>query len=145
IQVIGTAERYFEVIKENADEDKIVVIKIYAGFCRACKAFDRKFRLLSLDFEEQGANVKFFEMDWMKTRELCKALQKKVKKLPHMELYVGQRGRLESFVCGPSKSALLKEKLDKLVADPSDPSLGEAPIPDPDEINSPSAKDSATI
>lgn len=63
------------MIKENAEEDKIVVIKIYAGFCRACKAFDRKFRLLSLDFEEQGANVKFFEMDWMKTRELCKALQ----------------------------------------------------------------------
>ncbi|CAM9668228.1 unnamed protein product [Scytosiphon promiscuus] len=85
-------------------------------------------------------------MDWMKTRELCKALQKKVKKLPHMELYVGQRGRLESFVCGPSKSALLKEKLDKLVADPSDPSLGEAPIPDPDDIESPPpAKDSASI
>lgn len=74
-QVIDSAERYFQVLKENAEEDKIVVIKIYAGFCRACKAFDRKFRLLSLDFEEQGANVKFFEMDWMKTRDLCKSLQ----------------------------------------------------------------------
>lgn len=75
MQVIDSAERYFQVLKENAEEDKIVVIKIYAGFCRACKAFDRKFRLLSLDFQEQGANVKFFEMDWMKTRDLCKSLQ----------------------------------------------------------------------
>lgn len=63
--------------------------------------------------------------------------QKQVKKLPHLELYVGQRGRLESFVCGPSKSALLKEKLDKLVADPQDPSLGEAPIPDEDSFAEP--------
>lgn len=63
------------MLKENAEKDQIVVIKIYAGFCRACKAFDRKFRLLSLDFQEQGANVKFFEMDWMKTRDLCKSLQ----------------------------------------------------------------------
>lgn len=73
--MISTAERYFEVLRENAQKDQIVVIKIYAGFCRACKAFDRKFRLLSLDFQEQGANVKFFEMDWMQTRDLCKSLQ----------------------------------------------------------------------
>lgn len=63
------------MLKENEDPDKIVVIKIYAGFCRACKAFDRKFRTLSLDFQEQGANVKFFEMDWMQMRDLCKSLQ----------------------------------------------------------------------
>lgn len=63
------------MLKENEDPDKIVVIKIYAGFCRACKAFDRKFRLLSMDFQEQGANVKFFEMDWMQMRDLCKSLQ----------------------------------------------------------------------
>ncbi|CAN0201675.1 unnamed protein product [Ectocarpus fasciculatus] len=145
VEVIGTAERYFEVLRENAQKDQIVVIKIYAGFCRACKAFDRKFRLLSLDFQEQGANVKFFEMDWMQTRDLCKSLQKKVKKLPHMELYVGERGRLESFVCGPSKSSLLKEKLDKLVADPADPSLGEAPIPDEEAIAAAIAAEAAEM
>ncbi|CAN0536294.1 unnamed protein product [Ectocarpus sp. 12 AP-2014] len=145
VEVIDTAERYFEVLRENAQKDQIVVIKIYAGFCRACKAFDRKFRLLSLDFQEQGANVKFFEMDWMQTRDLCKSLQKKVKKLPHMELYVGERGRLESFVCGPSKSSLLKEKLDKLVADPADPSLGEAPIPDEEAIAAAIAAEAAEM
>ena len=51
----------------------------------------------------------------------------KVKKLPHMEIYAGERGRLASFVCGPSKSGLLKDKLDRLLADPLDPSLGTAP------------------
>lgn len=49
-----------------------------------------------------------------------------VKKLPHIELYAGQRGRLESFVCGPSKAGLLAEKLDMLLRDPSDPSLVSA-------------------
>lgn len=63
--------------------------------------------------------------------------KEKVKKLPHLELYVGDRGRLESFVCGPSKSALLKEKLDKLIANPKDPSLGDAPIPDPENFAAP--------
>lgn len=50
-----------------------------------------------------------------------------MKKLPHMEIYAGERGRLASFVCGPSKSGLLKEKLDRLLVDPADPSLGAAP------------------
>eukprot|EP00904_Undaria_pinnatifida_P009536 jgi/Undpi1/5712/HiC_scaffold_2.g00986.m1 len=112
-------------MEENANE--IVVVKVYAGFCRACKAFDRKYRALALDYEEAGANIKFFEMDWMQTRDLCKSLQ--VKKLPHLELYAGERGRLESFVCGPSKAGVLKEKLDALLADPTDPSLGTAPPP----------------
>ncbi|CAN0503544.1 unnamed protein product, partial [Laminaria digitata] len=63
-------------MEENADE--IVVVKVYAGFCRACKAFDRKYRALALDYEEAGANIKFFEMDWMQTRDLCKSLQVRV-------------------------------------------------------------------
>lgn len=109
-QVIDSAERYFQVLKENADEDKIVVIKIYAGFCRACKAFDRKFRLLSLDFEEQGANVKFFEMDWMKTRDLCKSLQ--VGERPMAGGGWGRRGggmscrQVVWFECAPSRPSI---------------------------------------
>lgn len=66
-------DTYFKVMEENANE--IVVVKVYAGFCRACKAFDRKYRALALDYEEAGANIKFFEMDWMQTRDLCKSLQ----------------------------------------------------------------------
>lgn len=53
-----------------------------------------------------------------------------MKKLPHIELYAGERGRLESFVCGPSKTGLLAEKLDLLLANPSDPDVG-ASIPGP--------------
>lgn len=66
-----------------------------------------------------------------------------VKKLPHIELYAGKRGRLESFVCGPSKAGMLGEKLDRLLADPTDPSVG-ASIPGPsgsDEVVKESASD----
>ena len=66
-------DTYFKVMEENANE--IVVVKVFAGFCRACKAFDRKYKTLALDYEEAGANIKFFEMDWMQTRDLCKSLQ----------------------------------------------------------------------
>lgn len=73
LQVIDSINTYFRVLEENPDN--IVVIKVYAGFCRACKAFDRKYRTLALEYEEAQANVRFCEMDWMQTRDLCKSLQ----------------------------------------------------------------------
>lgn len=66
-------DTYFQVLSSNAD--KIVVVKIYAGFCRACKAFDKKYRALALEYEAAGADIKFFDMDWMSTKDLCKSLQ----------------------------------------------------------------------
>lgn len=66
-------DTYFDVLSANAD--KIVVVKIYAGFCRACKAFDKKYRALALEYEAAGAGIKFFDMDWMSTKDLCKSLQ----------------------------------------------------------------------
>lgn len=66
-------DSYFEVLAAN--QDTIVVVKVFAGFCRACKAFDRKYRALALEYEAAGANIKFYEMDWMETRDLCKSLQ----------------------------------------------------------------------
>lgn len=68
-------DTYFHVLSANAD--KIVVVKIYAGFCRACKAFDKKYRALALEYEAAGAGIKFFDMDWMSTKDLCKSLQVK--------------------------------------------------------------------
>ena len=69
-------DTYFKVLSTNAD--KIVVVKIHAGFCRACKAFDKKYRALALEYDEEGAEIKFFEMDWMHTRDLCKSLEVRV-------------------------------------------------------------------
>lgn len=66
-------DQYFQILAENAES--IVVVKVWAGFCRACKAFDRKYRQLAIDYEAAGANVKFCQMDWMANRELCKSLQ----------------------------------------------------------------------
>ncbi|CAM9459855.1 unnamed protein product, partial [Choristocarpus tenellus] len=106
-QLLETMEDYLEVLAANPD--KLVVVKVFAGFCRACKAFDVKYRRTAIAYA--GAPVKFCEMDWMKTRDLCKSLQ--VKKLPHLEFYAGEKGRVESFVCGPSKSGLLSEKLEE--------------------------------
>lgn len=72
-QVIDSMDTYFHVLAANPDN--IVVVKVFAGFCRACKAFDRKYRKLALEYEAAGANIKFYEMDWMQTRDLCKSLQ----------------------------------------------------------------------
>lgn len=71
--MIEDIDKYFAILAAN--REKIVVIKVYATFCRACKAFDRKYRQLAIDYEKKGANVKFCDMNWMANRDLCKSLQ----------------------------------------------------------------------
>lgn len=72
-QVIDSIDIYLDVLATYADS--IVVMKVFAGFCRACKAFDHKYRKMATEYQAAGANVKFFEMDWMANRDLCKSLQ----------------------------------------------------------------------
>lgn len=71
--MIEDIDQYFSILAAN--QDRIVVIKVYATFCRACKAFDRKYRQLAVDYEKAGADVKFCDMNWMTNRDLCKSLQ----------------------------------------------------------------------
>ncbi|CAM9844546.1 unnamed protein product, partial [Discosporangium mesarthrocarpum] len=69
--MLETMDDYLEMLA--AHPDKLVVVKVFAGFCRACKAFDVKYRRMSIEYADD--DIHFCEMDWMKNRELCKSLQ----------------------------------------------------------------------
>jgi thiol-disulfide isomerase/thioredoxin len=103
--------------------EKIVVVKFYAGFCKACKAMSPKFKQLAhtyqteqetgVDKRGQTSNLKqefvFSEIEFMANRELCKSLG--IKRLPAVHFYYGDHGKIEDFVAGPKKISILKEKL----------------------------------
>jgi thiol-disulfide isomerase/thioredoxin len=77
-------------------DDRICVIKLYAPFCKACKAFGVKFRKLALERGDRINAVgevvhrglaRFGEIEYSSNIKLCKYL--KVKKFPTVLIYRG--------------------------------------------------------
>lgn len=80
-------------------DNRLCVIKLYAPFCKACKAFGVKFRKLAL---ERGDRInaageivhpgiaRFGEIEYSSNIKLCKILN--VKKFPTVLIYLGGRG-----------------------------------------------------
>lgn len=89
--------------------NKIVVLKIFAPWCRACKALAPKFSEISHDEKyNNDLPIVWAELSVQYNKELIEELA--VDALPTVQFYLD--GRLEeSFACGPSKSLLLKRKL----------------------------------
>lgn len=90
-------------------KNRIVVLKIFAPWCRACKALAPKFSQITHD-EKYNENlpIVWAELSVQYNKELVEELA--VDALPTVQFYVD--GRLEdSFACGPTKSLLLKRKL----------------------------------
>jgi hypothetical protein len=54
------------------------LLRIGACRCRACKAFDLKYRKLSLELQQQQAPVVFYEMDVFAVKDVKKLLEIKV-------------------------------------------------------------------
>ena len=115
----GTPE-LLEALCEN--QDKLVVVDVYAKWCGACRAlypklckmgrqFDGKMVLLKINFDEN--------------KDMCKTLGVKV--LPYMIMYKGKKGRVEEFSVSISKIKMLREKLEMHTAD--------VPMEDKDECN----------
>jgi hypothetical protein len=65
-------------------------------------------------FDDQGnlvqtGNVRFAAIEFGANARLCKSLD--IKRLPNVHMYKGSVGQLSAFPCGPSKFALLEEKV----------------------------------
>merc|ERR1711939_1297799 len=109
---IDTTEDYHALIEEATAANRIVVIKHYASWCRACKAMAPKFTRLAEDWSD----VEFYEILFDNNKKLCKSLGIKI--LPFMEIVGGSNGKVESFTCGPSKISLLVGKLEDVCSEP---------------------------
>jgi calmodulin len=104
--------------------DRVVVLKVYAPWCRACKGLEPKFQKIStepaynrLRTAEDGSSsetVLWANLSVQHNKAFVQSLGVLV--LPTIQFYVGGK-LLDTFPCGPSKLPILKTKLAGLVAD----------------------------
>jgi Ca2+-binding EF-hand superfamily protein len=94
----------------KAHPDKLVIVKFFAAYCRACKALDPKFIAVKKDPQLEGLPIVWAEFhSQRKNRDLFQKLR--VLTLPTVQFYDGSRGLVENFPCGPAKVPQLKKKL----------------------------------
>lgn len=105
-------------LEENPD--KLVVVKFFAPWCKACKVLEPKFLSIVKDPQYQDLPIVFSDLSVAGNKEYLKHLG--VLALPSIQFYAGKEGGLvESFPCGPSKVPILKQKLAQLVHERIDP------------------------
>jgi len=97
----------------GANKDKIVLLKFFAPWCRACKGLAPKFIALSKDEKLADLPLVFAEMSISNNKDFVKSLG--VLALPSVQFYAGAEGVIENFPCGPSKVPILKKKLIALI------------------------------
>jgi Ca2+-binding EF-hand superfamily protein/thiol-disulfide isomerase/thioredoxin len=104
-----------------AHPDKLVVLKVFAPWCRACKGLEPKFIQIANDEKHKELPLLFAQLSIQHNKDFVKSIG--VLALPTVQFYVG--GALhDNFPCGPSKLPILKRKLAQLVNDHVDPTSG---------------------
>jgi thioredoxin-like negative regulator of GroEL len=105
-----------------AKDDRLVVVKIGAKWCRVCRAFDIRWyklvnqladKLVGGHVVERGL-VRFAEIEFTENEDLCRGLQ--ATKLPHVLMFkgaMGSAGLLDHFQCGPAAFDRVIETVDK--------------------------------
>ena len=102
-----------------ANPDKIVVLKFYAPWCRACKGLAPKFLALKNDEKYKDLPILWSQMSVQNNKDYIKSLG--VLALPSVLFYAGSEGLVENFPCGPSKIPIFKKKFADLLNRSIDP------------------------
>jgi len=97
---------YEAKIDKATQDNKVVIIKFHASWCRACKAMAPKYQRVAEDWPD----LEFCEILFDNNKKLCKSLGIKI--LPYVEVISGSAGKVEGFSCGPSKISRLQERLE---------------------------------
>jgi thioredoxin 1 len=105
----GTPE-LLEALCDN--QDKLVVVDVYAKWCGACRALYPKLCKMGRQFDGKMVLLK---VNFDENKDMCKSLGVKV--LPYMIMYKGNKGRVEEFSVSISKIKMLREKLDMHTTD----------------------------
>jgi len=109
IDINGTPE-LLEALCNN--QDKLVVVDVYAKWCGACRALYPKLCKMGRQFDGKMVLLK---VNFDENKDMCKTLGVKV--LPYMIMYKGKKGRVEEFSVSISKIKMLREKLDIYTTD----------------------------
>ena len=124
ISTIDSLDDYLDFLRgDDAEEHKkLCVIKFYASWCKSCAKFGAKYRQLAIEEGDQvdtsgrllaTGRVRFAEVEFGANKRMCKSFG--IKRLPYIHIYKGKAGKLEDFVCGPSKFNSLIDKVNEYV------------------------------
>jgi len=91
---------------EAASEDKIVVVALFASWCRVCAAVKPKMKRVIKDWPD----VEFCSIQLDKGNKPF-AKKNGIKTLPWIWIFAGKKGQVESFQMGPGKLPKLSESL----------------------------------
>mmetsp|Transcript_11570 Transcript_11570/g.24406 ORF Transcript_11570/g.24406 Transcript_11570/m.24406 type:complete len:211 (+) Transcript_11570:143-775(+) len=118
-------------------DDRVSVIKVYANWCKTCKAFDPRFRKVACTWgtvngpmafqTEYSDTVRFAQMEYEANEEICQLLD--ATKLPYILVYKRKGGKIAGFTCPPNKVGLLTNVLHEHAL-PTDPSAFHSLISD---------------
>lgn len=96
----------------DCHKDKLVVLKVFAPWCKACKGLEPKFNALVRDEKYQNLPIVWASLTIQNNKDFVKSIG--VLALPTIQFYArGQK--METFACGPSKVPILKRKLVQFV------------------------------
>mmetsp|Transcript_5342 Transcript_5342/g.15580 ORF Transcript_5342/g.15580 Transcript_5342/m.15580 type:complete len:676 (-) Transcript_5342:327-2354(-) len=107
IYEIKNKEQHQAFLKANPD--KVVVLKFYAPWCRACKGLEPKFIRIRSDEKYERLPMLWAQMSIQHNKDYIKSIG--VLALPSVHIYAGSEGLVENFPCGPSKVPIFKKKL----------------------------------
>lgn len=99
----------------EANPNKLVIVKVFAPWCKACKAVEPKFLSISKDPKFEGLPIVWADLTVAGNKAYIK--EQGILALPTMLFYAGSEGLVENFPCGPSKIPILKTKLAQFVTD----------------------------
>mmetsp|Transcript_2996 Transcript_2996/g.7178 ORF Transcript_2996/g.7178 Transcript_2996/m.7178 type:complete len:685 (-) Transcript_2996:462-2516(-) len=109
-----TNEDEYKALLDN-NQDKLIVLKVFAPWCKACKGLAPKFQRLVNDETYKTLPVVWADLNIQGNKDFVKTIG--VLALPTVQLYAGGGLKVDTFPCGPSKVPTLKRKLIKLVND----------------------------
>ena len=129
---ITNEDEYRTLLEHNAD--KLIVLKVFAPWCKTCKALAPKFQALARGLggvnnistttsNNNKNNELLLPIIWAelphskRNKDFVKSVLG-ISALPSVQLYAGNGMKVESFPCGPSKvTTILKPKLTQLIKD----------------------------
>ena len=96
----------------HAFPDKLIVMKVFAPWCRACKGLEPKFNAIVKDRKYEKLPIIWADLTIQHNKDYVKSIG--VLALPTIQFYV-HGGLADNFPCGPSKVPILKRKLVQFV------------------------------
>jgi len=113
---IKNQKEYQAFFRDN--KDKLVVLKIFAPWCKSCKALGPRYVALVKDERYEKLPIVWAQLNVAELKRFVKTIG--VSCVPSVQFYMG--GVVyDSFPCGPSKVKTLKRKLAQLVNTNVDP------------------------